>query len=161
MQSELPFRMLCRKYGATAAYSPMMHARLFAESPAYRAEHLSTCPADRPLFVQFCANDPQVLLAAARHVDDGRCDYVDLNFGCPQRIAKRGNYGAFLMDDLPTVEALVRTLHTVRRPRSLHISSTRGTPFRGLPLTTCAACYSPHAQHVSLPAINDANCRCC
>lgn len=113
--------MLCRKHGATAAYSPMMHARLFAESAAYRAEHLSTCPADRPLFVQFCANDPEVLLRAARHVDGGMCDYVDLNLGCPQRIAKRGNYGAFLMDDLATVEALVRTLHAVRMRRTQRV----------------------------------------
>lgn len=30
--------------------------------------------------------------------------------GCPQRIAKRGFYGAFLMDDLPRVKALVEKL---------------------------------------------------
>jgi tRNA-dihydrouridine synthase 1 len=98
----------------------MMHARLFAESAAYRAEHFTTCPEDRPLFVQFCANDPAVLLKAAGHVDEGECDYVDLNLGCPQRIAKRGHYGAFLMDDLPTVKSLVETLHRVC---SLRVSS--------------------------------------
>jgi tRNA-dihydrouridine synthase 1 len=35
---------------------------------------------------------------------------VDINFGCPQRIAKRGNYGAFLMDDWPLVEKLIKEL---------------------------------------------------
>jgi len=50
-----------------------------------------------------------VLLAAAR-LAQGCCDGVDLNLGCPQRIARRGNYGAFLMDDLPRVQALVSTL---------------------------------------------------
>lgn len=114
LQSELPFRMLCRRYGATAAYTPMLHARLFSESEKYRTEHFSTCPEDRPLFVQFCANDPDILVQAATHVDDGSCDYVDLNFGCPQRIAKRGHYGAFLMDDLPCAESLIRALHKVR-----------------------------------------------
>ena len=42
MQSELPFRMLCRAHGATAAYTPMLHARLFAEVEKYRAEHFTT-----------------------------------------------------------------------------------------------------------------------
>lgn len=92
----------------------MLHARLFSESEKYRTEHLSTCAEDRPLFVQFCANDPDVLVQAAKHVDDGSCDYVDLNFGCPQRIAKRGHYGAFLMEDLQCVESLIRALHKVR-----------------------------------------------
>ncbi|KAL2630289.1 hypothetical protein R1flu_014975 [Riccia fluitans] len=107
-QSELPFRMMCRKYGATAAYTPMLHSRLYVQDYKYRKE-FTTCLEDRPLFVQFCANNPDTLLEAGRLVE-GSCDYVDLNLGCPQRIAKRGNYGAFLMDNLPLVEALVRKL---------------------------------------------------
>lgn len=105
--------MLCRRYGATAAYTPMLHARLFSEGSKYREEHLTTCPEDHPLFVQFCANDPDVLVTAAQHVEES-ADYIDLNFGCPQRIAKKGRYGAFLMDDLPCVASLVRALHEVR-----------------------------------------------
>ena len=121
-QSELPFRILCRRHGATAAYTPMLHARLFLESEKYRAEHFTTlggdaaaaasggAAGDRPLFVQFCANDPDILLGAARLVQPF-CDAVDINLGCPQRIAKKGRYGAYLMDDIETVEAMVRKLH--------------------------------------------------
>lgn len=107
--SELPFRLLCRKYGAEAAYTPMLHSRIFTENEKYRNMEFTTCQEDRPLFVQFCANDPDVLLEAARRVEP-YCDYVDLNLGCPQRIARRGNYGAFLMDNLPLVKAIVEKL---------------------------------------------------
>ncbi|KAF3439000.1 hypothetical protein FNV43_RR17275 [Rhamnella rubrinervis] len=107
--SELPFRMLCRKYGAGAAYTPMLHSRLFTETEKYRSQEFTTCNEDRPLFVQFCANDPDILLEAARRVEP-YCDYVDINLGCPQRIARRGNYGAFLMDNLPLVKSLVQNL---------------------------------------------------
>nr|DAD41347.1 TPA_asm: hypothetical protein HUJ06_015670 [Nelumbo nucifera] len=72
--SELPFRMLCRKYGANAAYTPMLHSRIFFWT--MRSIGLRNSPPAR----------------------------------CSQRIAKRGNYGAFLMDKLPLVKSLVHKL---------------------------------------------------
>jgi tRNA-dihydrouridine synthase 1 len=108
-QSELPFRMLCRRFGAHLAYTPMFHSRSFAESAEYRRKEFSTCPADRPLFVQFCGHDPETVLAAARHVEDC-CDAVDINLGCPQGIARRGFYGAFLMEHWDIIHTIIHTL---------------------------------------------------
>jgi len=50
-----------------------------------------------------------VLLQAARLVED-KCDAVDINLGCPQGIAKRGRYGAYLMEELPLLHDIVSTL---------------------------------------------------
>ncbi|ORX56887.1 Dus-domain-containing protein [Hesseltinella vesiculosa] len=109
--SELAYRALTRRHGATLCYTPMFHARLFSEPPnhRYRKEQWSTNAEDRPVIVQFCANDPDVLLKAARMVEDD-CDAVDINLGCPQNIAKRGKYGSFLQEDWPLIEKLVKTL---------------------------------------------------
>lgn len=113
-QSELAWRILSRRYGADLCYTPMFHARLFATEEKYRKNMWSDLDgdkeADRPLIVQFCANDPDYLLQAAKYVED-KCDAVDLNLGCPQGIAKKGNYGAFLMDDWGLVHRLIRNLH--------------------------------------------------
>jgi tRNA-dihydrouridine synthase 1 len=110
-------------HGANLCYTPMIHAALFS-SPSnarYRREQfdLSTgeegsSPLDRPVIAQFCANDKETFLQAAmRLAEDGRVDAVDLNLGCPQGIAKRGQYGAFLMEDWALIESLSECIFSV------------------------------------------------
>lgn len=108
-QSELPYRMLTRKYGAHICYTPMFHSRLFSESASYRQNMFKPCAADRPLVVQFCANNPDTLLKAAKYVEE-HCDAVDINLGCPQGIARKGNYGSFLLEKTDLITSMIRTL---------------------------------------------------
>jgi tRNA-dihydrouridine synthase len=111
-QSELAFRMLTREFGATLCVTPMIHSRLSLENPNYlRQDNIfTTCAADRPLLAQFCGNDAATLLAAAKLVED-EVDGIDLNLGCPQGIAKRGRYGAFLLEETDLLVNIVSTLH--------------------------------------------------
>lgn len=110
--SEYAWRVLSRRYGAELCYSPMIHARIFTENEKQRRQFWSSMKAakEKKLIVQFCANDPDVLLEAARQVVP-YADGVDINFGCPQGIARKGYYGAFLQDDWDTVYALINILH--------------------------------------------------
>jgi len=105
-QSELAFRLLARRHGAQLTYTPMLHATLFATEETYRLSNFDPHPEDRPLVVQFCGDDPATLLAAARLVE-GKCDAVEINCGCPQGIARRGHYGAFLLDEPDLIVAIV------------------------------------------------------
>ncbi len=115
------------------AYTPMLHARIFAETARYRDTNFQPTRAglesrpnwssatsglyldgnpsiDRPLFVQFCANSPEMFLDAARYVEPF-CDAIDLNLGCPQGIARKGRYGAFLQEDWGLIYNLINKLH--------------------------------------------------
>ena len=117
------------------AYTPMFHARMFSATETFRNHHfqptrtgLASMPMynaetqesvryldgnpdfDRPLIVQFCANEPNELLDAAKYVQP-YCDAVDLNLGCPQGIARSGQYGAFLQEKWDLVYKLINTLH--------------------------------------------------
>ena len=111
-QSDLPFRLLCRRYGANLAYTPMIHARLFCERQQYRDkfwDFVNGVPeADRPLVAQFCGSDPKYLLPAMKAIQHA-VDAVDINCGCPQGIARKGHYGAFLLES-PTLPDLVQSL---------------------------------------------------
>jgi len=89
----------------------MFHARLFATDPKYRDKMFKPCKEDRPLTVQFAANDPEYLLEAAKLVQD-HCDAIDINCGCPQAIAKRGNYGAYLLEQPDLIVSLVEKIHS-------------------------------------------------
>ncbi|KAJ8906685.1 hypothetical protein NDN08_003175 [Rhodosorus marinus] len=108
--SELAFRMLVRRYGVDLAYTPMLNSKQFTKNTKLRKTIFTTCEGDRPLVAQFAGDCPETLLEAAKLVE---CcvDAVDINFGCPQHIAKRGHYGAYLQDEWDLMRSLISTLH--------------------------------------------------
>lgn len=58
-QSELPFRLLCREYGATLTYTPMLHAQCFLTSDTYRRQYLTTTPLDEVIkFASVMTSNP-------------------------------------------------------------------------------------------------------
>lgn len=109
-QSELAFRIQCRRRSkANLCFTPMLHAKCFSEGERVRKDSFNTCAEDRPLIAQFCGNDPDTLLRAAKFVED-RVDGIDLNLGCPQQIAKKGKYGSFLLENTELLCQIVRKL---------------------------------------------------
>lgn len=116
--SELPFRILARKYGAQLIYTPMMLASQFATSEEYRKKEFQTTSFDRPLVCHFAANNGNDFATAAK-LAEPHCDAIDLNLGCPQRTAYVGHFGSYLLDEKerPLVLRIVRAgVEAVRVP---------------------------------------------
>ena len=125
-QSELAWRLLVKRNGADLAFSQMMHARNFQTDPKYRRDcidwrdyahngwngsvgtkGLDAEGLDKNLIVQLAGDDPDVLVKAGRWIqNDKNVAAVDLNLGCPQKIAKRGHYGAYLLPEKELVTKL-------------------------------------------------------
>lgn len=63
-QSELAFRLLCSRYGAHLAYTPMYHSKLFIQFESYRKEQFETCMGDSPIIAQFCCNNAETMIEA-------------------------------------------------------------------------------------------------
>ena len=108
----------------------MLHAKNFCSHKAYRrdcidwddythtpyADHSemegrTAQDIDKNLIVQLAGDDPDILVNAGQIVQayDNVCG-IDLNLGCPQKIAKRGNYGAYLLQDTDKVVSLLAHL---------------------------------------------------
>lgn len=122
--SEYPWRILSNKLGAELCYSPMINSRsltdnLRAKGATAREHALAWFNTesgeeghgdDQKLIVQLAGDDPALILQAAESVQD-HCLGIDLNLGCPQHIAKRGHYGAFLQEDWHLIFDIISNLH--------------------------------------------------
>ena len=106
--NDLPFRILCRKYGTQLTFTQMYNVKLFAVIPENRKKVLSEINQnlDHPCFIQFAGNDPELMLQSAKYVEK-LTPCVDINLGCPQNIARMGHYGSFLLDHPDEVYKLV------------------------------------------------------
>ena len=107
--------------GAGLCYTPMLHAGLAAGDSGiqYLERQFTTRRGDWPLSAQFAGHDPSVVCKAAERTLALAGDNVDnivaldLNLGCPQQIARRGRYGAWLWErDADAAVDVIRALRT-------------------------------------------------
>ena len=71
-QSDLPFRILVRRYGASLVYTQMLLPERLLNDQEYLEFHRRGLQdtLDTPVVVQLCGNDPDVVVRAARTVVD-------------------------------------------------------------------------------------------
>lgn len=95
--NDLAFRLLCRKHGMKVCYTGMLNAQQWIQGRKYQNRVFTTCEEDHPLIAQLAGGDFDAIVSSAMSLQD-QCDAIDLNLGCTQHIAKRGEYGFFMVD---------------------------------------------------------------
>jgi len=108
--SKLPFRLLCRRYGADLAFTPMLIARDFISSRNGKGlviDEFATCAEDRPLVAQLAANDGVIAHKAAQFLAPF-VDGFDINCGCPQTWVLKEGIGGALSSKPELVEDIVK-----------------------------------------------------
>jgi len=109
--SVLPFRLLCKRHGTHVGVSPMIHATIYIKDETFRKKAFESNEEDWPSIAQLAGRDPDAMVEAAKLLEkSGACCAVDVNLGCPQRVAKKGAYGAYLADNPKLVEEIVGRL---------------------------------------------------
>jgi nifR3 family TIM-barrel protein len=105
-----PFRLVARECGAGVLTSEEIDARALVRGNERTVALTAYLPEERPLVMQILGEDPDVLAEAARRLEAGGADGIDLNMGCPvAKIVAKGQ-GAALMRDPIRAAVIFRTL---------------------------------------------------
>ncbi len=109
--TNLPLRLLCRKYGASLVFSEMISSEaIVRENPKSIALGL-IAEEERPAGVQLMGSDPKNLLdSAIKLAGIYEPDIIDLNFGCPAQDIVRNGCGAALLKNNSIIRDIIERL---------------------------------------------------
>ncbi|MGW8194352.1 MAG: tRNA dihydrouridine synthase DusB [Desulforhopalus sp.] len=108
--SDLPFRLLCRNFGAGYCVSEMIscHGLVYRQKNTLRM--LASVPEERPVSFQLFGSSPEIMAEAAEIMCSFSPEMIDINMGCPvKKVTKRGA-GAALMSQPELARKIVKAV---------------------------------------------------
>ncbi len=106
--SDLPFRLLCRRFGAGYCVSEMISCHGLAYGQEKTIAMLQSVDDERPFAFQLFGSDPYVMAKAADILNEYKPDLVDINMGCPVKKVTKKGAGAALMAEPGVAEKIIR-----------------------------------------------------
>lgn len=109
--TDIGFRLLCRKLGASMVYSEFVAADALVRMVNKSLQKLTVCDEERPVVIQIYGKDPIACRDAAQIVvETAHPDILDLNFGCPvKRVAGKGA-GAGMLQNVPMMLEITKAV---------------------------------------------------
>lgn len=97
--TDLPFRLICKRYGADLVYSEMIMVQSLARQNPSALRLAEISDEERPVIIQLGGREPEHFRTSARMVREIGANGIDINFGCPaKKIAGNGSGVAILRD---------------------------------------------------------------
>ena len=122
--TDLPFRLLCREFGAGLCYSEMISSHGLVYRKPMTLEMIRTIPEERPIAVQLFGADPDIMGEAAAMLSDQPIDLIDINMGCPVRkVVKKGAGAALMKNPGLAASIMSRVCQKTRIPVTIKIRS--------------------------------------
>ena len=109
--TNLPFRLICREFGATQCFFEMVHSNsIIYEHPKNR-RFLRTLKKDNPVAAQLLGADPALMLEAAQKLTTlVDISFLDINSACPvKKVVKKGE-GAALLENRAKLGRIIKKL---------------------------------------------------
>lgn len=99
--TDLPFRLLCREYGAGMCISEMISCHGLVYGQQKTMAMLASDPKEHPIAFQLFGSDPVIMGKASAILAQFNPDFIDINMGCPvPKVTKRGAGAALMRDPL-------------------------------------------------------------
>ena len=120
--TDLPFRLLCKEMGCNMLYTEMVSAKAILYKNKNTKELLNIDKNEHPVGVQLFGSDPDIMAQIAAQVEEGECDFIDINMGCPvPKIVNNGEGSALLKQPKLVEEILTKMVKAINKPVTVKI----------------------------------------
>ena len=108
--SDLPFRLINRKFGCELAFIEMINVRSLGHNSKKTRKMFSTCAKDKPLGVQILACEQKYMHRGLDIMKEFKFDLLDFNAACPVRKVVGRGEGAALLKEPKKLNSLLKII---------------------------------------------------
>ena len=109
--TDLPFRLISRKFGAKHCFFEMVDSNAIVRKHPETERILKTLKSDFPISAQLLGEDPSIIFdAAKRLLSFTTISFLDINSACPARKVVKKGAGAALLNDSARLAGILKKL---------------------------------------------------
>lgn len=108
--SDPPFRALCKEQGCDMMYTEFISVEGLIRDATKSLQKLDIYDEERPIGIQIFGAEIDSMRRAAEIVEEAQPEVLDINFGCPVKKVVCKMAGAGILQDIPKMVELTRTI---------------------------------------------------